>query len=190
MKPKKRKSSYKQEVVKLKANHSWNAPKGYKIFIADRGAVSFNIPEKWFIAKFEPHLEIHDAKPPHDDARISVSFWKFPPGIDWTGLPLIPLLKQSIEGSEMEIIEEGEVISVARDDIEAVWIERKFIDPVEKRDAYTRILMARGFDVQVLITSDFWADDTKRLHPIWDEVVRSLQLGRVIEDPTKGPTLH
>jgi hypothetical protein len=50
--------------------------------------------------------------------------------------------------------------------------------------------MARGFDIHALITCDFWMDDSEHLIPIWPEILRSLQLGRVIEDPTKGVVRH
>lgn len=178
------------KTLRMKDDHTWDAPKGYKIVVADRGAVSFNVPRSWIVAKLEPHLELNDRKPPDDDARLSMSFWRTPPGIDWTGLPLAPLLLKSSEETEMEVLETGPLVSVPRDDLELMWIERKFIDPKEKREAYTRIAMARGFDVHVLITCDFWVDDAKRIRPVWDEALRSLQLGRVIEDPTKGVTLH
>jgi len=71
-----------------------------------------------------------------------------------------------------------------------VWTEHRFLDPVEKREAHSRIATARGWDVQVLITFDFWVDDAANMRPVWNEVLRSLQLGRTIEDPTKGAVLH
>jgi hypothetical protein len=33
-------------------------------------------------------------------------------------------------------------------------------------------------------------DDLKRCEVAWNEVLRSLQMGRVISDPTQGPVLH
>jgi hypothetical protein len=176
--------------LRLKDNHTWDAPKGYKIVVADRGAVSFNIPASWVVAKLEPHLELNDKAPPDDDARLSMSFWRTPPGVDWTGLPLAPLLLKSSEDSKMEILERSELIRSSRTDIELVWVEHKFMDPKEHREAFTRLAMARGFDVHVLITCDFWVTDSRRIRPVWEEALRSLQLGRHIEDPTKGETLH
>jgi hypothetical protein len=181
---------WKKQTLRLKDNHTWKAPDGYKIVVIDRGAVSFNIPQSWLIAKFEPHLELNDNPPPNDNARVSVSFFNFGPGIDWTGLPLAPLLLKVAEESELEILAQGEVVTSDRTDIEIVWTERQFLDPVEKRPAITRIAVARGFDLHVVITSDFWVDDLDKLKPVWDEVLRSLQLGRRIEDPTKGQVLH
>ncbi len=178
------------KTMRLRDNHSWDAPKGYKIFVAERGLVSFNIPDTWLLVKLEPHIEFNDAEPPDDDARISVSYWRNPPGVDWTGLPLGPLLEQSAQSSEMEILERTPIVPIKRDDLEVAWTQHKFMDPKEHREAYSRLAVARGFTVHVLITCDFWADDTKRIIPIWEEVIRSLQLDRVIADPTRGVIKH
>lgn len=178
------------KTLKMKDNHTWDAPKGYKIVVADKGAVSFNIPRNWVIAKLEPNLELNDRKPPNDDARLSMSFWRTAPGINWSAMPLEPLLLKSMEGSDFEILETGPIVTVPRDDLELAWMERKFMDPKEKHEAYTRIALGRGFDVHVLITCDFWVSDARRIRPVWDEALRSLQLGRVIDDPSKGVTLH
>jgi hypothetical protein len=188
----KKKNSFPQptKTLKMKDDHTWDAPKGYKIVVADKGAVSFNIPRTWVIAKLEPNLELNDREPPNDDARLSMSFWRTAPGINWSAMPLEPLLLKSMEGSDFEILETGPIMTVPRDDLELAWMERKFMDPKEKREAYTRIALGRGFDIHVLITCDFWVTDVRRIRPVWNEALRSLQLGRVIEDPTKGVTLH
>lgn len=178
--------------MRLRDDHTWTAPDGYKIVVLDRGAVSFNIPEKWFLAKLEPTIEIHDAEPPNDNTRISVTFWRLPPGIDWTGLPLMKMMADASAGErkEIQILARGELVRSPRTDLELVWTEHRFLDPVEKREAYSRMTIARGWDVQVLITFDFWVDDAEKIQPIWEEAIRSLQLGRTIQDPTKGVTLH
>jgi hypothetical protein len=179
-----------KQTLRLHDNHTWKAPDGYKIFVMDRGAVSFNIPETWVLAKIEPNVEFNDCEPPDDEARLSVSMWRTPPGIDWTGLPLGELLQKSAEGGTVKILSRSGIIKSMRTDLEMVWTEHKFRDPKEKREAFTRIAIARGWDVHVLITVDFWVDDLARIEPMWEEVLRSIQLGRVIEDPTRGVTLH
>jgi hypothetical protein len=183
-----------QKTLRMADNHTWKAPHGYKIFVIDRGAVSFNIPRDWVLHKIDP-VEIYDKAPPDDDARIMVTVWNLPPGVDWSGLPLAPMLMQSIEGSgkdepKYEILERSDVTTVKRGDIELVWTQHKFIDPIEKRPAYSRMALARGFNIQVFITFDFWVDDGQRCKPVWNELLKSLLMGRVIEDPTKGETLH
>jgi hypothetical protein len=52
------------------------------------------------------------------------------------------------------------------------------------------MMLARGWDIQVFMTLDFWVEDAGLLAPVWDELLRSLQLGRSIEDPTRGAVLH
>jgi hypothetical protein len=173
--------------MRLKDNHTWKAPSGYKIVVLERGAVSFNVPTKWIVAKTQP-FELNDAEPPNDNARISVSYWQFPPEIDWKGLPLEGLLIQSTNDLKMEILERSEVFHSDRKDIEIVWVQHRFLDPKEKREAFTRILVGRAFGVHVLVTCDFWVDDAKKLKPVWDEILRSLQLGRYIADPLQGET--
>jgi hypothetical protein len=188
MKRKNRKPFDKQ-TLRLQKNHTWKAPDGYKIVVLERGAVSFNVPEGWFLAKLEP-VELYDREPPDDDARISVSYWRLPPGVDWTGLPLDAMLADATKDGTLQVLERGELVKSTRSDIELVWSEHHFMDPQENREAYSRVALARGFNIQVLITADFWVDDLAKLKPVWAEVLRSLQLGRVIADPTKGVTLH
>lgn len=178
-----------KQTLRLKDNHTWKAPDGYKIVVIERGLVSFNVPQSWHVAKLEP-FELNDKAPPNDDARLTTSFWRLPPGVDWSGLPLVPLLAKATEGSDLEILERSDIFPTPRTDLEMIWTEHRFMDPVEKREAYTRIMVARGWDVQVLITFDFWVIQAKKFRPVWDEVLRSLQLGRYVEDPTKGDILH
>jgi hypothetical protein len=185
----KKKQNWTQQTLRMKDNHTWKAPGGYKIVVMDRGAVSFNVPQNWLVAKLEP-FELNDAPPPDDNARLSVTFWRNPPGIDWTGLPLKQLLLQSTTGVGHDTLSRSEVLKLPRADLEIVWNEHRFMDPVEHREAYSRHALARGWDVHALLTLDLWVTDAEKLQPMWDEVMRSLQLGRTIEDPTKGPTLH
>jgi hypothetical protein len=176
--------------LRLKDNHTWKAPPGYKIIVLDRGAVSLNVPEGWLLAQLEP-LELHDQPPPNDNARLTLSFWRLPPGIDWSGLPLAQMLSDAVKGgSKHKILTHGELVKSPRTDLELVWTQYQFRDPKEKREAYSRVALARGWNVQVLVTFDFWVSDLEKFKPAWDEVLRSLQLGRHIDDPTKGAVIH
>lgn len=175
--------------LRLQDNHTWKSPPGFKIVVMDRGAVSFNIPENWVITEYEP-FTLRDAHPPDDEAGVQITMWRFPPGIDWTGLPLDKLLTDAMKGTDKDVLEKTPIGRLARTDIEIVWTEHRFIDEKEKREAYSRFSFARGFDVQALFTFSFWVTDAGWCRPIWEEMMRSLQLGRVIQDPTKGETLH
>ena len=189
MPKRKKKPKYKKSTLRLKDNHTWKAPKGYKIVVLERGAVSFNVPQNWLVAETEP-FTMHDAKPPDDNARLAVSYWKFAPGIDWTGLPLDDLLLKSTADVGQEILAQSPIKRSERDDIELLWIEQRFLDAEQQRQAFSRIATGRGFDIHVVITFDLWVDDAPKFEAMWGEVLRSLQLGRVIEDPTQGAILQ
>ena len=185
----KKKQQWQKKDLRLKDDHTWKAPEGYKLVVLDRGAVSFNIPQEWFVARHEP-FEMHDGEPPDDNARLSVSFWRLQVGVDWSGLPQVEMLASATRPDRNDLLEQGDIQTIPRDDLEVVWVQQRFLDPQEKREAYTRITVARGQGVQVLITFDYWVDDAEKFVPVWQEVIRSLQLGRVIADPTQGETLH
>lgn len=182
----------KPQTYKLKENHSWKAPAGFKVVVLDRGAVSFNIPEKWFVAKMDPTFEMHNAAPPDDDARLSVTFFRTQPGIDWTGLPVDALLLNSMKDiDDRDTLNTTAITRLPRTDIELVWAEQRFIDPVEKpREAFTRVTLARGFDIHAILSFDYWVNQAGQFRPVWNEIIRSLQIGRVIADPLRGETLH
>ena len=178
-------TKWKKQTLKLKPQHSWQARPGYRIFVADRGAVRFDIPQTWILEPDTASIKFFDAAPPDDNCRLEMSCTRLPP-IDWSGLPLAQLLQDVVAGDHREVISTGEIVSINRRDLRLVWTELRFRDPVEEREAYSRILLGLGGNVQCLITLDYWPEDAERARPVWDEVVRTLQLGVYIADPTTG----
>src|SRR5919199_982170 len=178
-------SKWKKQVLKMKPDHGWRAKPGHKIFVADRGAVRFDYPQEWVVEPGEKSVKFYDVAPPDDNCRLEVSFMRLPP-IDWSGLPLQQLVEVAVKGDERNPIAEEEMRYVKRADLELAWTEITFIDPVEKREARSRICVGRGSNIQPLITLDFWPEDAERVNPVWDEVLRSLELGQYIQDPTRG----
>lgn len=177
-------AKWHKQTLKLKPGHGWKARPGYRIFVADRGAVRFDFPQDWICIPGADSIKFHDRPPPHDDCLLQVSVMRLPPDIDWRGLPLTHLLKEAIKGDHRGTISQGDVVYVQRPDLEYAWIETRFIDPNEQREACSRACLARGANVQPFITLAFWPEDTERLNPVWDEVLRSLQLGQYVKDPT------
>jgi hypothetical protein len=178
-----------KETLKLKKGHGWSAPRGYRIFIADRGAVRFNFPQDWVLEPGEGATNFYDRQPPDDDCRLVCSYLTLPP-IDWSGLHLSELIKTATEGDPRDLKMAGDIISGQRPDLEFAWADFGFIDPVEHRQAYSRICIARGQNLQTLITLDYWDTDGARLAPVWRELIQSLQLGRYVDDPTVGDIVH
>lgn len=179
----------KKQVLRLKPNHKWKAKPGYKIFVADRGAVRLHIPQDWILVPGSDSIKFHDREPPEDNCVLAVSFLRLP-AIDWRGLPLSHLVQTIVEGDDRDIIGRGNIIDVRRDDLELAWTEVRFIDPSECRAAISRICLGRAAQIQSLITFDFWADEASQFSAVWDEVLHSLALGKYINDPTMGDVIH
>jgi len=177
-----------KETLELKEDHHWQSNPGYEIFVADRGAVRFDVPQDWFFEPDTQSFRFLDRQPPDDDCRLEVSFNRLPEG-DWAGFPLQSTLRKIVEDDERNVIAKSDIVTLKRQTARVVWTEIKFIDEAENREAFSRICIGLGSNVQCLITFDYWADDADRLTPVWDEVLRSLTLGLYIRDPRIGTAL-
>jgi hypothetical protein len=175
-----------KETLELKPDHHWEAPPEYKIFVANRGAVRFNVPHNWVFEPQEKSFKFLDKKPPKDDCCLEVSFNQLPPN-NWSEFPLKRTLKKVMEEDSRDVIEKSKIYTVERQTARIVWAELRFIDTqAEPREAYSRICIGLGSNVQCLITFDYWVDQAEQLTPVWDEVMRSLTLGLYIRDPMTG----
>ena len=181
-------TEWRKETLRLKEKHGWQAKPGYKIFVVDQGALRFDVPQNWIVDLATTSFKFYNRQPPHDDCTLEVSLIRLPP-IDWSGLPLSQLLLQSGTDQDSGRIRETDVRKVDRPDLEMEWAETTFTDPGQKRKAHSRMCLARGSNLQVLITLTFWADDATWLSPVWDEILSSLRLGLFVKDPTRGPTV-
>jgi hypothetical protein len=171
-------------VLKLPKNHGWKAKPGYQVFVAARGAVRFDFPRGWLCLPGDDSIRFHDRKPPDDNCVLQVSVIFLPPiRGDWSALSLTGLVQEIVNGDERKILRRGGIIHVPRPDLELAWTELAFWEPNEKREARSRLCLARGSSVQPFITLEYWPEHEARFSPVWDEVLRSLQLGNYIQDP-------
>lgn len=170
-------ASWQRERYRLPKDHGWKARPGYAIFVADAGAVRFDIPRKWVVEPGPDSIRIHDRKPPKDDCLLQFSLMRLNPSIDWTGLPLKQLLLDIFGGDSRSLEPISDAIGIRRDDLEIVWAEGRFEDENERREALTRACLARSGTIVPFITMDFWPEDAPRFTPVWDEVLRTLRLG-------------
>ena len=184
-KSKKGKPEWIKETLEINENHGWKSKDGYKIFVAGRGAVRFDVPQDWHFEPDEKSFRFHDATPPNDDCRLEVSYNHLPKQ-DWSLFPLEHTVKKVATADRRDVIEVGEVQKVKRQTARIAWIQIKFIDSNEDREAYSRICVGLGSNIQCLITFDYWADQAEKLTPVWDEVINSLVLGLYIRDPRTG----
>ncbi|RMG10999.1 MAG: hypothetical protein D6728_09575 [Cyanobacteria bacterium J055] len=184
-KSKKNKGKWIKETLELSENHNWKGTPGTRIFVAGRGALRFDVPHDWYFEPDEKSFRFLDKKPPNDDCRLEASFNLLPPA-NWAEFPLVPLLRKVVKEDDREVIETGKIVQLKRQTARLVWTELKFIDPEEKREAYSRICIGLGSGVQCLITFDYWADQAEKLTPVWDTVMNSVVLGLFIADPRTG----
>ncbi len=185
---KKGKPQWIKETLELTPDHHWQSTPGYKVFVADRGAVRIDVPQDWIFEPDTKSFRFLDGAPPNDNCRLELSFNRLPPA-EWLQFPLQPLLEKIVEDDTRNVISKSEVVRVNRQTAQIMWAEIKFIDEEENREAFSRICVGLGSNVQCLITFDFWADEAKKLTPVWDVVMRSLILGLYISDPRTGLAL-
>lgn len=174
-------------MLELKDDHQWQSKEGYKIFVADRGAVRFDVPRDWVLEPDETSFKFFDKAPPDEDACLEFSYNRLPPGADFKDFPLAAILKKVVKEDDRDVIETGEIVKLKRQTARIVWIELKFIDRQDEPcEAYSRICIGLGSDIQALLTFDYWADQAELMQPIWDVVIDSLTLGLYIRDPRTG----
>jgi len=182
-------SQWKEETLRMKPGHTWKSQPGYKIFVADRGAVRFQIPKHWIVEPDARSVKFFDGAPPNDNCRLECSYLRIP-SLDWSGLPLSELIAVALKGDPRETVMSGDIVQPDRQDLEIAWAEFSFVDSNEQRSACTRVCIARGSGIQCLLTLDFWPEDAARINPVWLQVIRTVELGRYVTDPTKGETIH
>jgi hypothetical protein len=178
-------AEFEETVLKLKEGHTWTCKPGYKIFVLDRGALRFDVPLDWVMEIEEKSVKFYDRKPPDDNCRLEVSLLRHPQ-IDWTGLPLDQLLRNSATINSGEKIRPEDIHRQSRPGLDLVWVEKAFVDPQQGQPARSRIAIVRGSNCHALITLDFWDADAERVVPVWDEVIRSMDAGLKVQDPTVG----
>lgn len=175
----------KKQTLKLKAGHGWSARPGYRICVLGRGAVRFDFPREWHMEPGDPSYKFLDRPPPDDDIRLEVSYGHIPPA-NWSKFPLAGLLADLVADDHRKLTARGLPTTIEREDARLIWRELRFTDPVDKREARSRICIGLGKMVQVLITMEFWPEDAGRAIPVWDEALRTLTLEHYISDPTTG----
>jgi hypothetical protein len=173
--------------LELDPNHQWRVKKGYKLFVANRGAVAFQYPRKWIDIP-EPDgivIQFFDKNPPRHNCALSITVVQLPHSFLKT-ISIVDQLQDVVNDQEFEVVATGSMFKEERDDFNLVWTEQCLVDPEKNRDFISRFCMAQSKNVQALLTFKFWASKVKRFDPIWDEILRSLTLERYIQDPRMG----
>jgi hypothetical protein len=175
------------EEFKLKANHTWKSKPGYSICVLDRGLARFDYPSGWMVEMQEGAVILHDREASLESCDLGVSIFRMPCQVI-AELSMDEILRNSLEG-DRNPYQESEIRRWQRGDLETVWLEQRYVEPGQNRDARFRVALARG-PVLCLISMNYWADRADTLEPVWDEVLRTLVLGMHVKDPAAGPVVQ
>jgi hypothetical protein len=178
---------YTSERRKLPPNHGWRAQPDHKILVLDRGAVRIEYPRAWHVAPAEDCIKVHDRKPPADECVLAISYHLWPQVA--RDLSVARLVRRAMEASEHPFTAVEPIVEQARMDLVLAWGEGRYLDPREKREACTRLCLARRDEIQALLTFAFWPADLARCDALWAAFLASLQLGEWVADPLRGPVL-
>ena len=180
------KRKWRKSSLPLASGHGWKGAPGCRVFVADRGAVRFDIPEAWVLEPDRGSVKFYDRKPPGDDCCLEMSYLRLPRA-DWRALPVAGLVDEVVPAGRPDVERRLGPFEADRPGIEIAWLEEHYIDPGERRLARQRTGIARGSGIQCLLTLVYWADDSDRVEPVWDTVLRTLALGQWVADPQRGP---
>lgn len=166
-----------KRTIKLDKNISIKARPGNNVFVANRGEVSFEYPSSWIVKPSETSICFYDAEPPVDQCVLEFSIMHLDLSVDWSNLPLDRMLCGAV-GDEAGPRDLASVHRLARNDLNLVWLEYDFLDPVEKRRALSRCALALGADILPLITFSFWPEDEQKWRPVWNDLLETLRLAK------------
>ncbi len=174
-----------KKTYKLEQNYKWKAKPGYNIFVAGRGELRFDIPEKWVIipeGNEGRSIKFHDLQPPDDNCVLEVSITRFwGPALELIGDPPIPEMLRDISGKGLSfVLATGEIHHERRGEMELAWLEQRYMDPSENREAISRSCLARKGGIYPYITFAFWPEHEAQFSPVWDEVLRTLAVGEQV----------
>ena len=154
----------------------------------DRGLVRFDYPSKWLVEPGDGAVYLHDRPASIESCDLGVSLFQLPADAI-AELSADELLLNSLADEERKPYEQSEMRRIERGDLEVVWVEQRYIESTQNRDARFRVAIARGA-VVCLITMNYWSSNAAGLERVWDEVLRTLVLGMHVADPTKGPVIQ
>jgi hypothetical protein len=177
--------------LKLPATHGWKAQPGNVVIVLERGLLSFECPQSWHLVPGKT-TTLYDAKPPDDEARLQVSLFPLRPDVDWSEFPFTTMGKELFARRDEDDDEEDEIWreptkAEVRNGIPMDTSYSRWFDKEQKREAFSRQVLARHELVLALMTLDFWVEDAERIEPVWWLILDTMRLGDYIENPFMGP---
>jgi hypothetical protein len=166
---------WERRTIKLDKSIKITARPGNNVFIANRGEVSFEYPKSWIVKPTDTAICLHDAEPPNDQCILEFSILHLDFSADWSKVPLAQLLCAAV-GGESGPLDQACARQVQRGDLKIAWLEREFMEPVEKRPALSRSAVALRAEILPLFTFSFWPEDKLKREPVWSCILETLRL--------------
>ncbi len=173
------KRKWEKSTHKLGENHKWRSKPGYNIFVANWGAVRFDIPSDWVVVPGET-FKFHDRQPPDDECIIELTVNTLPPA-DYTGFPLAAALADVLDGTHPNTISRSDVAYEERGGTRLAWSTVRYVDESVLREAIAQNLLGLHGVIQILLTMAYWPEDAERIEPVWEEILRSVRLGEAVD---------
>ena len=152
----------------------------------DGGALRFDFPKDWIVCADSKYVMMVDRELPYNKCMLLASCRRISLGM--TVVPVSHLLYEvtATDTGHRPTTRRGPIHSIFRLPLEAAWIQVYFADPVDAREACSRVCLARGGCTLATIVFDFWPEDELRLHSAWSTLIETLAVGDYIEDPATG----
>lgn len=176
--------------IPLPENHGWKSEPDCKIFVANRGEVRFDYPADWIIGPTEP-ITFWDREPPADTCRLRLHIYhptKHQKKVSPIGealMDLIDIVRFESNEDTGYSMGRGDIVVVPREDLELAWRQFRYFNPNLGREVTTRAAVARHGGSNALLLLDYPSAEKSTYDPIWDTLLRSLQMGLSIEDPRR-----
>ena len=176
----------KAYVVTADSVHQWKSRPGCRILVIDGGAVRFDFPRDWLAYSDSKYIQLIDREPPDDRCGLIVSWRKL--SIEMAAFPIRDLVSEVTRDDTVErpTLHHGPIVSVFRPPLEAAWLQMAFRERRRRRDACSRVCLARGGRTLATIVFDFWPEDEARFDAAWHTVLETLAVGDYIDDPVTG----
>lgn len=169
---------WSQEKRRLPAERRWKAKPGHQIFVAERGAVRFDIPRGWVVRPGEGSVKLSDRPPPDDECTLELSYLRLP-SVDLSGLTVGQMLREVAAKEPRGVVTwRGELVEEERlDGLAIAQLASRWLDASQgSREACSHIALARRGGIQALLTFDYWLDDARRFGPVWLTVLETLRV--------------
>jgi hypothetical protein len=183
---------WQQGSSRLKPNHRWKAKPGHQVFVAQRGAIRFDVPRDWVIIPGKTSYKVCDRQPPDDECTLEASYMVMPE-MEMPDLTVSMMLRDVTDNQRQKTETwRGDLVEEKRGTMEIAQMASRWIDPSQNREACSHIALARRRGIQVLLTYDYWLSDAKQFGPVWLTVLETLQVAQWVNQdgsPAPAPAL-